>query len=793
MDQTQDRRPHRRVRLRTKLLLLLIVVLGLAAIAWTWQAERLTQALHELFTESHREDRERLLFAELNRKRSDAELLALVLSQRKGHFIDATLEPVLLDRQILWTGMRLKAGKWRQWPAKKPPQVLTRLREQFVPKADRRQLPALSCQEGECTLIYRFRVPCENGLDGCELYLQQNLNAFLADYYALAGDDIFIRVFAPEGSRVLGTHARTYPDLIRKLYQPGLAAEELDNTLWPVEAGETKRFFLVQHVRAPAEWQGAEIYIVSDVHALVQFFTQLRIGVLVSLLGLGVLIFAALYVGLDRIVSQLETLEHAMNKVAAEEFDEAVKVLEALRHSRFEDELDGLIDETLETTVSLETLNKRLVHIAYHDELTGLKNRRAFEETIESVMNHPGVLVMIDLNRFKQVNDLYGHEAGDRALKALARRLQQFAAAYPGTEVFRLAGDEFVLWLPRTRKGAKVHAILQQLKERLDGWFSGPHGARIYIETSLGGVLVPEHAQGKEAALSKADKALYVAKRGDSPSGWHLFDPAADDDTPLIQREHAVLDIVREALAGNRFYFAYQPILNIHQRCISHYEVLLRLDDSQGNPISPADFIPVAERHGLSARIDEWVLRQALLKLQHTPQTVHLAINFSAATIQRRDLPQWVMAQLQDKAVAPSRLLIELTETAYVTNLQQARENLAALRAEGVRIALDDFGVGHASFNYLTQLPLDLVKLDGSYVRDLLSNRRHQALVEGITQIVHAWGIKVVAEYVEDGGILSLLAAAGVDFAQGYHIGRPRTRLHEQGQLTDCAQTDSGT
>lgn len=760
-----------RIHLRTKLILLLLFVLVTAVAVWAWQADRLTNGLYQLIEASKQDDHQRLLFAELGRKQADAELLALLFSRDVDRFDSEQLEPVLLDRQVLWTGVRLPEGRWVQWPEPYPPEILEHFHSQHAPQPGRLQFPVLHCDGMRCDMLYRFRVPCgKSKKEPCELYIQQVLDVFLADYYTLTDSDILMRITTDQGIQVVGTHLSSYPTLVKQLRENALALAPGTGQLW--QGDQKGAAWLLQRMQVPPAWQQVSVYVVSDVRALTGFFNKLRWEILVGLLGLGLLIFAALYVGLNRLVSQLEVLEHAMAAVAKQQFDKAVQALKGLKRSRFQDELDELIDETLLTTEALQRLSERLSHIAYHDELTGLKNRRTFSDELPRLLQQPGLLVMSDLDRFKQINDLYGHEAGDLALKAFASRLQQFADQRPGTQTYRLAGDEFVLWLPY-EAGETLPSLFEGLKKVLDGTFNGPNGEWIYLEASLGAVRVPDDARDATTVMRKADKALYIAKSEDTSRGWHVFDPLADDDTEAVLHEHAVLDYVRDAQAKDAFLLVYQPIMAIQTKKVSHYEVLLRLDDSQGKPISPAEFIPIAERHGLSGRIDEWVFRQVVLKLRHTPEQVQLAVNFSAATIQRRDLAQWVLEQLREKGVPPQRLLVELTETAYVTNMRQARENLEALQNAGVRIALDDFGVGHASFNYMTQLPLDIVKLDGSYVRDMVTNRRHQALVEGITRIVHAWGIQVVAEYVEDGAILALLSAANVDFAQGYFIGKP--------------------
>ena len=763
-----------RLSLRTKLILLLLGVLSLAVIAWGTQTERLTSVMRHSIEADIKAEHQRLLLTELGRKRSYIELLVLLLRQKRPALIGNFLEPVLLDRAILWIGQRASDGRWSQWPVPESSAFLHRLQRRSAPDRSHQSFPSLFCSGPQCGLLYRFQAPCSHADAVCEVYVWQALDVFLADYYSLANSDILLRIQTDAGARVLGTHLHRYPQLVTQIKRGSMGVRSGHAMLWPASGHDAN--WLVQQVDPPPKWDNVAVYVITDVSAFERFFAQLRWEMLTGVLGLGLLIFIALYLGLRRLISHLEGLEQALAALAKQHFDAAVKMLKRLRHSSVRDEVDDLVDEALLATKEQQRLHAKLSYLAYHDELTGLQNRRAFMDEVKSLLTHPGLLIMTDLDRFKQINDLYGHAAGDLALKAIARRLQQFVEQWPGSVPYRLAGDEFVIWMPLSQ-GKAVEPRLDALKQIMDGAFTGPEGERIYLEGSLGAVRVPEHAREPEAALRKADKALYIAKQEDNVRGWHLFDPLHDEDTEVTLQEHAILDHVRDALAGDAFRLVYQPILNIHAQRISHYEVLLRLDDAKGQPISPAVFIPIAERHGLSARIDEWVFRQVVLKLQHTPEQVHLAVNFSAATVQRRDLASWVLGQLQEKGVAPERLLVELTETAYVTNVRQARENLAALQAAGVRVALDDFGVGHASFNYITQLPLDLVKLDGSYVRDMVENRRHQALVKGITEIVHAWGLQVVAEYVEDGRILSLLAAAGVDFAQGYQIGKPATDI----------------
>lgn len=417
--------------------------------------------------------------------------------------------------------------------------------------------------------------------------------------------------------------------------------------------------------------------------------------------------------------------------------------------------------------------------LANNDPLTGIGNRRGFQHDLQNVLDtqKTGAIVFIDVNRFKQINDLYGHAVGDSVLIHIADALR--SSVRSSDSISRLAGDEFTVVVPSIDSD-QLERLVQKLSQRLSGSIPLPGQERLVeFSVSVGAALMPDHGTTEQELIVNADMAMYQAKKKGGGQ-WQIFDPA-NNDLADLRRDHDLTSVLKQALKrDDLFELNYQPILSIKKETVSHYEVLLRLKDADGNSIYPSDFIPAAERMGLIRLVDEWVMAHAIEKLATVGQQasrLSLAINISAPTLQSGGFPDILMNLISRYKVDPGLVIIELTETAYIENFQMVLSNLERISEEGVLVALDDFGVGFSSFSYLKKLPLSYVKLDGSYILDLEKNPDNQVFVESLTNMVSAFGMHTIAEFVEDAETLEKLEELGVSYAQGYYIGRPSPDL----------------
>lgn len=415
----------------------------------------------------------------------------------------------------------------------------------------------------------------------------------------------------------------------------------------------------------------------------------------------------------------------------------------------------------------------QLVQLAMHDSLTGLLNRHQFQVEVEQALAAAGsgAVLFLDLDQFKDVNDTLGHRAGDELLRAVAGFLVRQAPA--GATAARLGGDEFALLLP----GASANEALDTAR-RLAGALRQQvfvvAGKAVGVTASIGAARFPDHGTSVEDLLAHADAAMYTVKgRGRDDAALYTPDPQRQRHLGArLQWERQL----RAALEQDRFVLHAQPIVDLQTGQTVAHELLLRLLDDDGRLIYPGAFLDVAERYGLIHAIDRWVLRRGLALLggrQQQGVTAALAVNLSGRAFTDPDLEGAIAAGLQAHGVPPGRLILEVTETAAIADLDQAWNTMAAIQRLGCHWALDDFGAGFSSLLYLRQLPVHYIKIDGTFVRNLPRNRQDQHMVRAIVELARGLGKRTIAEGVEDGETLRLLATLGVDMAQGYHLGSP--------------------
>lgn len=422
-----------------------------------------------------------------------------------------------------------------------------------------------------------------------------------------------------------------------------------------------------------------------------------------------------------------------------------------------------------------EELNWR----ATHDGLTKLPNRRAFEAALAEALtdrraNH--ALLFVDLDQFKIVNDTSGHAAGDKLLCTIAELLPRHMRA---TDLLaRLGGDEFGILLHDCPPGAAT-AIAERLREATEGLDFVWSGQAFNVSASVGLVHIDDASMTLEEALRAADMACYMAKEK-GRNRVHVYTP---DDTDLAERagEMGWVQRLHRAIETDQFMLFAQPIVPVNASGAGgqHIELLLRLRADDGSMVAPGSFIPAAERFGMMPLIDRWVVRQAFTTITrynrggHVPKLRSCAINLSGASLGDEGFLPFVFQQLDASGVEPGTICLEITETSAIANLSAAAEFIRALRARGCRFALDDFGAGMSSFKYLKTLEVDYLKIDGSFVKDMLADRTSFAMVEMINHIGHVMNIRTIAECVETPDVLDALRAIGVDYAQGFAIARP--------------------
>ena len=468
----------------------------------------------------------------------------------------------------------------------------------------------------------------------------------------------------------------------------------------------------------------------------------------------------------------LNSLGEAMGNIAAGNFSQRVPTSGLL-------EIEPLAGAFNLMATSVEAANSELRDMAITDSLTGLLNRRGFSEQVEIMLRNArtegatGAILFIDLDDFKALNDSLGHHAGDRLLQEIALTLQ--SKLKPHDRLSRLGGDEFAVLLTDVKRAAAQRRA-GQILDAIAGLDVDIGVRSVKTTASIGVALIPKHGHDEADLLSRADLALYSAKGmgGNRAVTYRIRGRPFEQDSEVCQ---AWKERIIGALQNNQFELYAQPIVDLKSRSIAHYELLLRMVAENGEVSEPSLFLSVAERYGLISDIDIWVANKAvqwLSERQAAGRNESISFNLSASSLSDKRVLNSIRKVISSAGVDLTKFTIEITETTAVTDFSTARKFLDDMREFGCKFALDDFGVGFASFAQLRKLGFDYVKIDGTFIRDIENSEMDARFVRGIVEVVRGTGGQTIAEFVGSEATTKILTQIGVDFGQGFYLGKPK-------------------
>ncbi|HEY1749441.1 MAG TPA: EAL domain-containing protein [Xanthobacteraceae bacterium] len=433
--------------------------------------------------------------------------------------------------------------------------------------------------------------------------------------------------------------------------------------------------------------------------------------------------------------------------------------------------MDGWVD-TFEDITERRNAEEKIAHMARHDTLTGLPNRMHFRERFDkavAAIDRTGAFAVLclDLDNFKIVNDTLGHQAGDALLQIAAKRIQ--TALRKNDLAARIGGDEFaILQLTNDQPSAAIALASRLVEIMQEPIVIGDQ--EVPVGVSVGIAQAPADGSDADTLLKNADLALYRSK-ADGRGTYCLFTPQMH----VTMQARRVLELdLRSSLSADAFELFYQPIVNIANNKVTSFEALLRWHHPQRGLLSPAEFIPLAEKTGLIVPLGEWVLREACSQAAKWPDDVHVAVNLSPAQLKSANFLGSVLIALSSAQLSPKRLELEITESVLLQDSAAATATLRQLRELGVKISMDDFGTGYSSLSYLRKFPFDKIKIDQSFIRDLANGGDSLAIVHAVTGLGNSLGISTIAEGVETAEQLDRLKEAGCTEAQGYFFGAPK-------------------
>jgi diguanylate cyclase (GGDEF)-like protein len=459
------------------------------------------------------------------------------------------------------------------------------------------------------------------------------------------------------------------------------------------------------------------------------------------------------------------------------------KANEDLEH-RVEERTRRLIDANQRLKVEIADREKsqaRSQYLAYHDSLTGLGNRLLFKEQLEealkdvSVTPHPLAVLFLDLDGFKAVNDTLGHSVGDLLLKSVAAKLRDIL---PRTDrIARLGGDEFAILQMSAAQPASSIALAEKIIEII-GEPCSVDGHDVTVGASVGVAVAHPGDMNTENFLKSADLAMYSAK-SEGRGTYRMFDPEMD---AVVQTRRLLERDMRTALAQDRFRLYYQPLVNLQTKKVTAFEALMRWEHPERGAVPPSEFIPVAEEMGLIVQLGEWALRQACAEAVEWPDGIGISVNLSPLQFSKGNLVSTVLSALASSGLPASRLELEITESVLLEKSERNIAVLNQLRDLGVRISMDDFGTGYSSIGYLRSFQFDKIKIDQSFVRDLLVDEGSLAIVRAIAGLGVSFGMTTTAEGVETEEQMRCLNLEGCIEVQGYFYSKP-VPAHEIAEL----------
>ena len=440
---------------------------------------------------------------------------------------------------------------------------------------------------------------------------------------------------------------------------------------------------------------------------------------------------------------------------------------------------DGGCVATHEDVTEAKQTEQRILQMAHHDKLTGLPNRAAFNEYFAATLERSATsgeqfaILSVDLDRFKEANDVYGHSVGDALLRQVARRLQEAAR---GTFLARVGGDEFAVVVSAGPQPAAAATLAERLLAAFADEFE-IEDQRIQISLTIGGAVYPTDGADAKTLMVNVDAALYRAK-SEMRGVVVFFEP---EMSARLRERHALQQDLRSAIARGELLLHYQPQVRMTGEMIG-FEVLARWQCPKRGMVSPGTFIPMAEENGLIIPLGEWVLRAACCEAASWPRPLTIAVNISPIQFHHGDLPRLVHSILLETGLAPSRLELEITEGVFINDFSHGVSILRRLKSLGVQIALDDFGTGYSSLSYVHSFPFDKIKIDQTFIGDLRHSRHSMAIVRAVIGLGHSLNMPVLAEGVETQAQRGVLMKEGCDEAQGYFFGRPLP-IAEQAEL----------
>ena len=422
-------------------------------------------------------------------------------------------------------------------------------------------------------------------------------------------------------------------------------------------------------------------------------------------------------------------------------------------------------------------LEAKIHYQAYHDVLTGLPNRILLQDRMIQAIHYAERekqkigLIYVDVDRFKRINDHFGHHIGDKLLQMIAERINKSLRA--SDTIARIGGDELIILLPNMHSRDHCLRLADKIKDQIIKPFY-IEGHELFVTCSMGISMYPEDSTDVDNLLKLADNALYEVKNN-GRNNYRFYNITNTPTNNVFTLEKSL----RDALEKNEFTIHYQPIIHTTSRTLMGAEALIRWDRNKKGLISPAEFIPLAEETGLILMIDRWVLQQACKKMKQWHEQGYLdlriSVNLSMLQFQQPDLVKSIQFILLETGLPPSALILEITERTMMLDPNLSIVTMQSLRDLGVHISLDDFGIGYSSFNYLKQLPINKLKIDRSFIKDITEGGKDISIVNALISMAHNLSLQVVAEGVENEEQLSLLMQGECDYIQGYFFNKPLT------------------